>query len=1302
MPDTIPADTLEKFTTFGDLLRYLRRRAGITQTELSIAVGYSISQISRLEQNLRLPDIPTIQARFIEPLGLEEEPKTIARLIELAAAIRREDAPALGLCPYKGLDYFDEGDAELFVGREGLTEKIIHEVLALISPGQTEAGRFFAIVGASGSGKSSLVRAGLVPALRWNKQSANWQILVLTPTAHPLESLATTLTRESSLTATAQLMDDLAQERRALSLYIKRELKNSSGTYFLLVIDQFEELFALCRFADERSAFIDAILTAAYDEDGKAIVVITLRADFYAHCASSLQLRQALATHQEYIGAMNDEEMRRAIEEPARRGRWEFEEGLVDLILHDVGHEPGALPLLSHALLETWQRRQGRKMTLSGYTASGGVRGAIAETAEAVFTDQFNLEQQTIARRIFLRLTELGDETATGDTRRRATINELMINPEEMDATQLVLKALADARLVTTSEDSVQVAHEALIREWPTLRRWLEENREGLRQHRQLTEASQEWAATEREPGILFRSGRLAQARDWAVTHLDDMNALEKEFLEASISAGEREAAEREAQRQRELQAAQQLADHEKRRAKERGRAIILVTSIGILAVVLALMAFFAWQRSASQAAVNLSLSLSAAAQRVNDGGQSDLALALAKESVNMAQPPSQALRVLREVALGSGTRAVLNGYQFPAQSADISPDEKSAVSAGCAQMDSSGACQASDLIIWDLVAMKELSGWSAQQAGVNHVAYSQDGQHILSSALDGSLIVWNLMGEIVQKVTNLPGKVTDFAFVPNTNDMLLGLDDGSMIRWNLTSDERIYFTKSASPITALSIASQSPIAVTAHLDGSLTVWDLTTHEFIRSFASQESGIQSVVLTPDGKQIIFSIAGGITVIRRIDSLDGRLINEQPTGCVPTDLALSVDATHLLVGCLQEVMLIDVPNWKVEYEFIDFPTLVNSVSINSNGSLGLATLRDGSLRVYNLGNQESYNIIDIEVDELDAIAVSSDGKYLLLNDGAKDGSSKPALWDIDQKKVVLTYTLPISDLTPTALQISPDNQMAAAAGTFSNSPTVVVWDLKTGSLQCPSFTDFTLIEGYYGRAVAFSPDSRYLLAGTQTFGGSNGELVLWDVQTCKLIKKFNNSEDVTSIAFSSDGRLAITGIGYLGRVTLWDVASGEAIGRYPYTEWGPVLDVAFGPDDKTILGSGLFDLYLWDVDTKEIIRRYSGLTLYPYNLSLSPDKKYVLSGNMNGELLLWDFATGEEADRLNTHLSIVSTVITPDSKTAYAAAMEGKLIEWPIAEMSLPELLDWIKANRYVRELTCAEKLQYHVASVCKP
>jgi hypothetical protein len=441
----------------------------------------------------------------------------------------------------------------------------------------------------------------------------------------------------------------------------------------LLVIDQFEELFALCRSEEERSAFVGNMLTAASEPHGPLIVVISLRADFYAYCANYPELREALAKQQEYIGAMNERELRRAIEEPALRGRWEFEPGLVDLLLHEVGHEPGALPLLSHALLETWQRRRGRTMTLSGYASSGGVRGAIAETAETVFADQFTHEQQAIARRIFLRLTELNDETSTADTRRRATIKELILRPEEEVVTHGVLKALADARLITTSEDSAEVAHEALIREWPTLRSWLEDNREGLRLHRHQTESAQEWQVMNREPDLLYRGARLAQAREWAISHEDELNALELEFLTASIEFSEHELAERETQRQRELDLQKQRAEEQRQAAGQlRRRAMFLGGALAIAAI-LAVAAMILSQRANQQARLSNSRELAAASvSNLDVDPERSILLALQAVSVD---PSPEAEGALHQAILTSRVRHTLRGHTDAVTSVAVSPD---------------------------------------------------------------------------------------------------------------------------------------------------------------------------------------------------------------------------------------------------------------------------------------------------------------------------------------------------------------------------------------------------------------------------------------------------------------------------------------------------------------------------------------------------------------------------------------------------------------------------------------------------
>jgi WD40 repeat protein/transcriptional regulator with XRE-family HTH domain len=1302
MPTSIPTSTLEKFTTFGDMLRFLRRRAGITQLELSIAVGYSTAQICRLEQNLRLPDPPTIEARFVPALYLEDEPKAVARLLELAANVRREDAPEPGLCPYKGLDYFDEPDAGLFVGREALSARLAEHVLSLASRKGVNEKKFFAIVGASGSGKSSLVRAGLVPALRWNKRSANWQIHVVTPSAHPLESLATTLSQDTvSVAPTTSMMDDLRQDKRSLGLHIKRELKTTGASQLLLVIDQFEELFSLCHSEEERLAFIDNLLFAASDSHGQAIVVITLRADFYAHCASYPQLREALARQQEYIGAMTDEEMQRAIEEPARRGRWEFESGLVDLILHDVGHEPGALPLLSHALFETWQRRHGRMLTLSGYTSAGGVRGAIAETAEAVFTDQFTHAQQTIARRIFLRLTELGDETATGDTRRRASFDELILKPEETDATQVVLNALVDARLITTSEDSVQVAHEALIREWPTLRSWLEDNREGLRLHHHLSEAAQEWLVSEREPDMLFRGVRLAQAREWAVAHNDDLNVLERDFLDTSVAANEREAAEHEARHQRELEAAQHLVEVQVKASQRLRLRAFLITGVGALAVILALLAFFAWQRAASQAALNRSLSLAGAAQLTNQSGVGDTALALAIEAVKMDQPPPEALVALRKVAASPGTRFILSGHTESVSAIAISPDNQRAFSGSCADL-TEGTCRSGELILWDLNARKELRRWSAHIGWVDAVAFSQDGQILISGGEDGSVILWDASsGDEIRQLTghtkNIIGLVVTTAFDPDNPSLFSGSADGTLLLWDLkTGNVLRTFDKYNSTLTSLAVASKSTSAVTGYQDGSLILWDLNDLHPIRNINVDGESIFGLAISADGGYI-FSTAG--FTLRMINSQSGSVIKEAVSGGGPNRLVLYPDGKSALVLFAYVLTQWDITDWhEQQMMYTDIGEWASPLAISPDGRLAATGYSNGTLHFWNLGNTFDYQTFTTGMSFPDSIAVNPDGQSLILGNSVASPQGL-VFWDITESRSVSAFDI---NTVPDSIVISSDGHFAAAVGGTGGfgQTDFWVWNLPGPEVVCH------INDPQAGfRSLAISPDNRFVLTGSQLdFGNS---LILWDVQNCQEVRRFDldPGEDVTGIAFSSDGKLAVTGTAYFKRIILWDVNTGQVVNRFVFENavgMMPIFDVAFGPNDRTILAAFAADLNLLDVETGVIIRRYYGHSANVWSVDISPDDKYILSGANNGEVILWDFSTGEELARLQASTQpVMSAKFSPDGKYAYYITGDGLLVKWKIPIQTLPELITWINENRYVRQLSCEERQRYRVEPLCE-
>jgi ABC-type branched-subunit amino acid transport system ATPase component len=404
-----------------------------------------------------------------------------------------EAAVAEQACPFKGLASFDVADADDFFGRE----QLVAEVVARL-PGATLLG----VVGPSGSGKSSIVRAGLSSALAGGALpgSEHWEQAVIRPGEHPLAEL-------------------------------ERIRRRRTGTSLLLVVDQLEEVFTICRNEDERAAFLDALITSAPDET----VVVAVRADFYGRFAALTALASLLAENHVLVGPMKAAELRRAIELPARRAGLRIEPALVDALEADVADEPGGLPLLSTALVELWQRRDGRTLRLETYRESGGVRGAVARLAEQAYAN-LTAEQRAIARSILLRLAEAEGEAVS---RRRAPLSELELDVNE-DARR-VLSVLTESRLVTVSEEAVEVAHEALLREWPRLHEWLEEDAEGRRLHRHVIQAAKEWDESGLDPAELYRGPRLAAALEWAGEHPTELNDLEHRFLAESEALGERE-----------------------------------------------------------------------------------------------------------------------------------------------------------------------------------------------------------------------------------------------------------------------------------------------------------------------------------------------------------------------------------------------------------------------------------------------------------------------------------------------------------------------------------------------------------------------------------------------------------------------------------------------------------------------------------------------------------------------------------------------------------------------------------------
>jgi WD40 repeat protein/transcriptional regulator with XRE-family HTH domain len=1272
------------------MLRYLRRRAGITQMELAIAVGYSDAQISRLEQNLRLPDIPTIEARFIPALYLEEDPGAAARLMELAVSVRREDAPTLGLCPYKGLYYFDENDADLFVGREALTSRLVDRLLSLAEQQEPPCVRVLAVVGASGSGKSSLVRAGLIPSLRWDPRMASWQIHSLTPTARPLESLAEELTRGERLTVSAALTDDLARESRGLHLFAKRSTRAAGASRLLLVVDQFEELFTLCRSEGERQSFIDNLITGASAPDGPVIVVLTLRADFYASCAAYPRLREALAEHQEYIGAMNREELRRVIEEPALRGQWELEAGLADLLLQDIGREPGALPLLSHALLETWKRRRGRMMTLSGYTSSGGVRGAIAETAEAVFIDHLTQAQQAIARRIFLRLTEFGDENAAADTRRRASLDELHLEAGDATTTQAVLQALADARLISMEEHTAEVAHEALIREWPRLHDWLEENRESLRLHRQLTQASNEWLAMHRDPGLLFRGVRLAQLQAWARTHADEMNALESEFLDASQSWADREEAERDLQRQRELEAAQRLAEAQRARAEEqassvkrlRQRGVLLITAL-ILAIVGAVFAGVFARRAQQQALVSSVRELSSVSN-ANLEVDPERSVLLALQAVKKTYTRDhtvlpEAADALHQAVQASRIELTLLGHTGTLWSAVYSPDGTRIATAGADQT----------ARIWDAATGKELQNLKATAYGsVWYASFSPDGKFLATAGEDRVARIWDVAtGDRVRELKGHVQDVFHIEFSPDGRRLVTVSPDATAKIWDVQTGKELlsmFQGSDAAPYWVVFSPDGSRIAVanTAEFnDGWVSIWDSASGRLVLNLPRQSTRVDSVTFSPDGSRLV-TTADDQTV-RIWDANSGReLLRLYGYTTNATNAAYSPDGMRIAtVFRDNQVKVWDAETGQELFNLAGHSNDVLTVAFSPDGTRLVTASKDGTARVWDA--TPTRELLTLENGSVKSsigvahLAYRPDGTRL----AAAYSDSTAKVWDVATGKLVLQLSAHTDRVS--CITYSADGKRIASG---SLDGTASVWDAASGQLLTTVSIPGSMVLG-----VAFSKDGTRLATAS-----TDSRAKIWDVSTGKLVRTLSGYNDwVTSVAFSPDGSHLVAA-SFDTEVLAWDTATGRA----PYTFNGhvaPVRQAVYSPDGRRV-ATASFDgtAKLWDAASGRPLLTFAGHTGNVFSVAFSPDGRYVATAGGDRTARVWDAQTGRQIQILRAPGGLTDVAFSPDGKHLAVASLDGTD---RIYALQIEDLLA-LASKRVTRSLTPEECQEYLHVSTC--
>jgi WD40 repeat protein/class 3 adenylate cyclase len=1136
--------------------------------------------------------------------------------------------------PYKGLEAFQPQDAEFFFGREELVADLA-ERLAQSS--------FLAVVGPSGSGKSSVVRAGLVPAI-WSGAhgltSRDWKVVIMTPGAHPLEELAVRLATERGVSP-GTVLDDLRREPHNFCLAVRQLLLDQSpDAKVVLIIDQAEEAFTLCRDESERRTFIELLAHAA-EEDAQTVVILSLRADFYGHCAAYPSLAALVQDHQALVGPMREGEIRRAIELPAAKARLTLEPGLASRILEDLGQEPGSLPLLSHALLETWSRREDGTMTVRSYVDSGGVRGAIARTADAVY-EQLDPEQQQVARRIFLRLAEPG--RGTEDTRRRASLGELLPGGDEQAAVEDVLDILARARLVTVGLNDVEVAHEALIREWPLLRRWLDEDREGLLIHRRLTDDSNEWTRFDRDPSQLYRGARLQAALEWEEERAGALSPTEREFLDASRAAQESEL-ERSRRRQRRLL----------------GVAITLAV---LLALAVAAAVFAANQRSKAKREER-----SATARALVQAAQAalpqrlDLATLLGVEAERTHSTADGRSVVLTALQRAGRILHFLRGSGRPVNDVAFSRDGKLLASIG----------DDGRIRLWSAVT-GAATGESFGSAGHGDSLAFGAGDVLASAGSGSGVRLWDA-GRRAQIAQVSSATAADLSFIPDGR-LLAGATENGVVIWDVAARRQVGSRLSTGglPATQLAFSGDGRTLAVAGPQG-VTLWNLRTHARVRELPIGSAA--ALAFSPDGGTLAIAPAAGparLFSLRAVAASPAALPGSDAT----TALAFSPDGTRLAAARGRNVLLFDTQTRHTLPLALEGHTgTVNSLAFSADGRMLASASDDGTAILWDARRDPRATQLEGRGPPATAVAEAANGTFAAARGSDVD------VWKNAADRVPDTIAAGGLLLD---LNVSDDGKTLAAS---TQSGNVLVATLPGGQVRTLSPRSVSVTEPVI--AVALSRDGKTVASSLQ-----NGQVLLELASASKLGAALPNGTTqapfAIDLALSSDDRILAAGRRD-GTIALWNVDDRKLLGKPFGSQGDAVHSVSFSPDGSLLASTnGDVRVKLWDVGKREPAGEPLQADADLAAVRFSPDGRLVAAGTTKGTVVLFDLASRQQLGKpLAGHNGTVySVAFAADGTRLISAGNDGRVLLWNVEPWASDDALSKRACDLVGRNLTRSE------------
>jgi DNA-binding SARP family transcriptional activator/WD40 repeat protein len=1183
---------------------------------------------------------------LVEELAVEPGPALrhlqaaiLAQDVELAAPVAGHP-PRPDVCPYKGLARFEPDDAPYFFGREQLVSDAVAHLVGA---------RFLALVGASGSGKSSLLRAGVLHALGSGAipGSERWRVTVMRPGDRPTDAL-----------------------RRAL------DGASPAGPRSILAIDQFEEVFTACRGEAERVRFLDAITALAFEPEGGATVVLAMRADLYGRCASHRPLASLLASHQILVGPMDGSELRRAIERPAERAGLEVERELTDALLRDTVGRPGALPLLSTALLELWTRRRDGTLTLDAYRASGGVQGAVARIAEDAFA-RLDDAGRTAARRILLRLAEIDEGGAV--VRRRVPLSEFDLDGDA--GAEAALDALADARLISVAEGTAEVAHEALLREWPRLRSWLDEDAEGRRLHVHLTTSSHAWDEGGRDPADLYRGARLAAALEWARGDDAAPNALERRFLDASRA----------------------LAEGESTRVRRTNRRLrTLLVGVALLLAVSLLVGNVALRQRdvATDALAAADAGRLASRSRVEE--DPTLALLMAREAVHIrdtAETRGALFAALERTPAITG-RMYAAGGPSPAgdetQWIAISPDGR-VVAIGDA-----GAT----VSLFDAVADRPLGSIDVG-AGTDRAAFAADGRTLVVATSEHDLVSIDVASRTERSRVAATGPVDALAVSPVTGTLVSA--EATRGRVTLVPRDPLGLEPAGSPVPTpgkdvFRWPPLAPFAMAFSPDGSLvttrregpTIRWSDALEPIRRFPD---GGDAVAVAPDGTTAALLENDDAHLTGDVSLLDLRTGDVRAgTGghhgtfisrYEAAGLSFTPDGRAVVtVGNDGRMLIWDAASASVRETFAPSASLpLRGPAVSPDGSTLFTTDRNRDVVVWDLSGRHRVDRpfrAGAGFEQWPYFAISLDGDTIAVPSAPGPAFARSGSIELLRTAdLTVARTIAFPNASPMALAFAPDPRTLAVAsfrcfvddggGCHGNRSSVRVWDVASGRPTTPVFPGVP--RGTQIFSLAFSPDGNTLVGGGASYRDGVGRVWVWDARARRLLETFDvGVREVNQVTFTPDGSLLVVaqGFGDGGTVVFWDTETHRVVGWFRGDDAG-VFGLDIARDGRTLATAGqTAGVRLWDLSNLLSVAArgasFTGLSAIANTVDVSADGGRLVGADVAGTVVLWDVATSSQlGDPLPgpNAAEVVAASFTPDGRRVVVVSDSGAGWVWDV-------------------------------------